>query len=141
MPGSQNGAGDHPIKTDTVVGWVITHDHITDEYGRQTGATPSRVGYGMTVDDSQSTTESFNMVVGRTVYLSVGLTADKVTDPVRFRCYDDDGELYYEGVMRRDWLEGDEDRAFSPLTFATEDAGATELRYENRPGSGTWDIL
>lgn len=102
-----------------MVGWVITKDHI--EAGR--------VGYGQGVRDEADTLESFNRVIGRTVYMATDLQARDVASPVTFRLLDDDGEVYYEGVIAREWLDGDESRAFAPLRFAMTDAGATELQY------------
>lgn len=51
----------------------------------------------------------------------------------KFRLFDDDGELYYEGVAtaRVD---------FAPLDWAENDAGCTEIQYKN-PKTGAWETL
>jgi len=44
----------------------------------------------------------------------------------RFRMYDDDGEMYYEGIATPD----DGEDGFAPLDdFGTPNAGCTEIRY------------
>lgn len=46
-----------------------------------------------------------------------------------FRMYDDDGELYYEGLCS----DADSEEAFEPLDdFGEPDAGCTEIRYKNK---------
>lgn len=56
---------------------------------------------------------------------------------VRWRCKDDDDEVYYEG---RYVGPGDE-RMFGPLDdFARPDAGASSIEYMN-PETGQWDPL
>jgi hypothetical protein len=50
--------------------------------------------------------------------------------PNRFRMYDDDGVLYYEGITDADLENGDEDDVFAPLNdFGTPNAGATRIDY------------
>ena len=50
----------------------------------------------------------------------------------KFRMYDDDGELYYEGCS-------DDDSSFDPLDdFGMPNAGCTEIKYWN---GSTWEIL
>lgn len=96
------------------VGWVIDNDHLADP------GEPTRVGYGQTAEQ-----------VGgfHSVSVTCDLSRTQVPDPVRFRTLDEDGEVYYSGVMSRAWLDGDEERAFGPLAFAQADAGATDLQY------------
>jgi len=54
----------------------------------------------------------------------------------RFRMFDDDGHLYYEGL-----LIGANASGFEPLDdFGTPNAGCTEIRYPN-PKTGAWDTL
>lgn len=45
--------------------------------------------------------------------------------PYRFRLYDDDGVLYFEGASS----DRDSERAFDPLDWAQQDSGCTEIRY------------
>lgn len=53
--------------------------------------------------------------------------------PHRFRMYDDDGELYYEGLAAR--------VSFAPLDdFGTPNAGCTRIDYFN-PETQTWETL
>ncbi len=48
-------------------------------------------------------------------------------NPAKFKMYDDDGELYYEGV-----IYGEFD-GFEPLEdFGTWNAGCTEIRYNGK---------
>lgn len=47
----------------------------------------------------------------------------------KFRMYDDDGELYYEG---RILTQADDETLFAPLDdYGTPNAGCTEIRYLN----------
>lgn len=57
---------------------------------------------------------------------------------IKWRVKDDDGEIYYEGRMTLERLNGDGERAFGPLDFAMADAGATSLEYLQR---GAWQVL
>lgn len=106
------------------VGWAITRDHLEPD-----GSPCARAGYGQT--DGQEGSSHH-------VEVTTGLEASAVVDPVPFRCLDDDGEVYYSGVIARAWLEGDESRAFGPLNFAQADAGAVTMQY--REGSA-WRTL
>ena len=54
----------------------------------------------------------------------------------KFRLYDDDGNLYYQGVMYDD---GSEVQAFAPLQWGAYDAGCTTMRVQNARGG--WDVL
>lgn len=66
--------------------------------------------------------------------------ADKI-DPARFtekfRMYDDDGELYYEGVSTDSNSQG----AFDPLDdFGQGNAGCVRIDYFNRENK-RWEML
>jgi hypothetical protein len=106
------------------VGWVIDSDHLN--YGADAF---SRIGYGQTACDAGGAMD---------VQMTPGLSVASVQDPVRFRTLDDDGEVYYGGVIARAWLDGDEELAFGPLSFAAADAGATEMQYRE---AGAWKGL
>lgn len=55
---------------------------------------------------------------------------------IDFRLFDDDGELYYSGKMRKKYL--DSSYPFGPLDWAMNDSGCTYMEYlEN----GVWKIL
>lgn len=60
----------------------------------------------------------------------------RITDEVKdqwhkFRLYDDDGELYFEG-----WSNNDS--SFAPLNWALNNYGCTEIKYLNK---GRWSTL
>jgi hypothetical protein len=109
-------------------GWVIMRDLIDPD--------DPCVGYGQVQGNADDTQASFEAVIGRTVYVSTELSSDLVRDSVAFRLRDDDGEVYYEGRIRRDWL--DDDRAFLPLAWAEANAGCTIMEFRN---GRRWDIL
>ncbi len=82
--------------------WIITKDHIPDGSDRTGYKSPS---FPQDLDPNSL--------------------------PIKFRMYDDDGNLYYEGRM----TEAD----FEPLDdFGRPDAGCTELRFLN---NNQWEIL
>lgn len=66
----------------------------------------------------------------------------------RFKMYDDDGELYYEGIILvvedindipTDSLS---ETYFGPLQdFGTPNAGAVHIKYKKRGSTGTWETL
>lgn len=53
----------------------------------------------------------------------------------KFKMYDDDGELYYEGrIVGEDYLQ------LEPLVdFGMGNAGCTEIRYKNK--TGEWESV
>lgn len=56
-----------------------------------------------------------------------------------FRLYDDDNELYYEGLCK-DLDDADEEQAFAPLDWAMADVGATRMDYRKK-GDTEWQTL
>jgi hypothetical protein len=65
---------------------------------------------------------------------AVGVRSRKEIAPdeptVPFKLYDDDGELYYEGLITTKALNGNESLAFAPLwNFGMPNAGCTTMRY------------
>ena len=54
----------------------------------------------------------------------------------KFRIYDDDGELYLEGVASNQSYEN----AFEPLDWAMSMYGATEIKYKSLK-TGKWETL
>lgn len=99
--------------------WTITKDHIADEAALH----PS----------------NFN-AVGMVGPRSARLNAQQIIEHPqgrKFRMKDDDGELYYEGVMLV-MPEDGEEAEFRPLDdFGMPNAGATTIEYQ-RP-DGSWE--
>ena len=54
----------------------------------------------------------------------------------QFRLYDDDGNLYFEGVV---WDDGYEETVFAPLYWGANDSGCTEMRTKD--AKGAWVTL
>jgi len=52
-------------------------------------------------------------------------------DGVPFRLYDDDNNLYFEGLISENWIEGEADFAFAPLDWAMAVFGCTHMEYFN----------
>lgn len=59
-------------------------------------------------------------------------------DKVKIKLYDDDHNLYYDGVYND--LNEDEEKAFEPLDWATGYAGCTYMKYKC-PKYGEWRML
>ena len=101
--------------------WVITKDLIGDASAPQ----PSNL-----------------YAVGMVGPRGAKLTAEEIASHPqgrRFRIRDDDGELYYEGIMVVAPEDG-EDAGFRPLwDFGMPNAGATAIEYQ-RP-DGKWEAL
>lgn len=53
----------------------------------------------------------------------------------KFKLYDDDGELYYEGMATNQSFES----AFEPLDWGMADSGCTDIKYLNEDGQ--WESL
>lgn len=101
--------------------WVITKDFIADPNAKQ-----------------PSNSNAVGMVGPRSAKLTVDLIISH-TQGRKFRIRDDDGELYYEGIMVITPEEGDE-AEFRPLDdFGKPNAGATEIEYERE--DGTWETI
>jgi len=77
--------------------WKITVDHISDPAWPAETSRVGRGNYPKGVRDSMM--------------------------KHKWRAFDADGELYYEGISS-------DDSDFAPLDFATADAGATVLKYK-----------
>jgi hypothetical protein len=101
--------------------WIVTKDLIADPTVRQ----PSNVN-------------AVGMVGPRTAKM----TADEILNHPqgqKFRMKDDDGEVYYEGIMVITADDGDE-AEFRPLDdFGRPNAGATDIEYL-RP-DGSWELI
>jgi hypothetical protein len=86
-------------------GWIITKDLISEECGDK-----PEVGVNGPRNISDATLKRL-----------------KAGEGVKFRLYDDDGNLYYEGLQ----IEGDEgdEGTFAPLdNFGAPNSGCTELK-------------
>ena len=103
-----------------MIGWVIDRDYIAEE------GEPSRVGYGMTIDDAESTE---GQIVHRQIDITTELKASEVEDPVRFRALDDDGEVYYGGAVTREWVTEEPGHAYNISLFTEADAGAIDVQF------------
>lgn len=55
--------------------------------------------------------------------------------PYKFRCLDDDGEVYFYGFSS----SCDDSEAFAPLDYTGEDYGCTSIEYQNE--NGEWEEL
>lgn len=98
--------------------WMITRDLLAE---RHNGNLPSDVG-----------------ACGPAGITEVARAKMERGEGHMFLMYDDDGELYYEGL-----LLGDKDgmQGFTPLDhFGTPNAGCTIIQYFN-PTIGAWETL
>ena len=57
---------------------------------------------------------------------------------VQFKVYDDDGELYYRGLMSEKQFDTC-DKVFEPLDWAAYDSGCTAMQYKRLHGN--WEVL
>lgn len=102
--------------------WTITKDYISD------GADVGVVGPGRYIDAEIHQG-------GPTKRTSEEIAADPKARP--FRMKDDDGELYYEGMIVAD--PGSEED-FAPLDdFGMPNAGCTSIEYRGK--NGEWEAL
>lgn len=96
-------------------GWIITKDHISEGGHNCEGTSGPR---GISDEIHARLTEG---------------------EGERWRCYDDDGNLYYEG--RTFSLHMDGVSGFEPLDdFCMPDAGCTSICYWNQ-STQDWEIL
>ena len=106
------------VPVNDAIGWLITKDHLAQ------GEWPSRAGTCLTIEAYEDST----YIGGAMVYSRADERHPEIIrDPVPFRLYDDDDELYYEGVIKRRWVEGDERLPYSLFMFGANDAGTTRL--------------
>ena len=101
--------------------WKITHDHISEEsWGEE-----SRVGYY----------EEHGRIPTEAVLIGLESPALPITEKrVKFRLYDDDGELYYEGELH------DDDECLNQqaaLKWGEADAGCTTIKVLR---NGKWTL-
>lgn len=98
-------------------GWIVDHDHLADEFPDLR----SEVGVMGPSDIPDELVTRLNRGQG-----------------VRWRMFDDDGELYYTGRLVT--LDGTDEPGFGPLDdFGTGNAGCTRIDYHI--GNGRWETL
>jgi hypothetical protein len=121
--------------TQRVVGWLITIDHSVPHNTKHPDAT--REGWGQLVIHADETRASFDRVIGRTVFMDRSLTEHMIPDEqkVRWLSFDDDGNQYYEGIVRVDWImnsSDDDDLAYNIDRFNETDVGAVHVFYSSK---------
>lgn len=57
----------------------------------------------------------------------------------KIKLYDDDHNLYYDGVTSD--IDESEERAFAPLDWAAGYAGCTYMKYKDIKRQGEWMVL
>ena len=105
-------------------GWIIDRDHLAYDLG------------SVDHDDRDDT----GTIGPRNIYPSIKAQL-RAGEGEKFRMYDDDGELYYEGriVFHPDYEAPD--MQFEPLDdFGMPNAGCTTIKYRNR-NTGKWEVL
>jgi hypothetical protein len=106
--------------------WMIDKDHIN-----QPDENP-RTNWGQRINDALETNDSFDAATGRTVYMDTKCSAMEIPADkrVRWKAYDDDDELYYEGHIDAQLLvDSDEDHGYNVDRFCMEDAGAVHVYW------------
>lgn len=136
------------------MGWRITKDHITEKETKaeiekmMQDTAEAQARAADRGDEAAVRTLKREMQALRNRYNTLGENRHQVgkgygallEKEVPFRLYDDDGVLYFEGVISKDWLEGSADHAFAPLDWATAEYGCTEMKYKNN-GRWEWETL
>lgn len=116
--------------TERMVGWLITGTHDDDD--------KHRIGTGQTLDNAKDTESSFIMVFGRTIFIvdDASLNDIPYDKRVKWRCFSDDGDPAYDGVVHIDWLFAPEDwpdeaddLAYNIDRYVMNDWGATVVAY------------
>ena len=120
--------------------WAIVVDHLFNEAGDPEGARKSIVddesgtyGPSRAPDDLVAALERRSTEEGRQVLEASGIRT------AVFKMHDDDGELYYTGVLAyRVTVEGEEHVVAAPLAdFGMPNAGCTTVEY---PGHSNWSV-
>lgn len=107
--------------------WAIDRDYLDGD----------RIGYGQILTDAKNTQESFDAVIGRTVFLTTGLSVSDIKPErrVRFKLLDDDGEVYYGGACDVRALEitddgWEDDLAYNIERWGEADSGAIHCLFK-----------
>ncbi len=109
--------------------WIITHDHINTGEGEKSKAGRMRAPRELIELLRTDTPEAKESRI----------KAFRDDMNFEFRLYDDDGELYYEGLCK-DLDDQCEESAFGPLDWAMNDVGATTMKYR-KVGHAIWQTL
>lgn len=120
--------------------WIITVDHISKELNvsrTERGAEPYASHADRKMRTKKEWRERYKVASDLDKAIMLGIFKAEMTD--EFRLYDDDGNLYYEGLcLDLDDQEGDS--AFQPLDWAMNDAGCTRMDYRKK-GQVEWKTL
>lgn len=117
------------------LGWIIETEQADD----LNLGLPSRIGWGQTLDEARTMTARMANVVD--VDTDLAALKEGMHSPVRWRLLDEDGHVYYTGVVECSWVTGDnvdgEDYAYHILKFGEADVGATDVQFNaaDLPGS------
>jgi hypothetical protein len=109
--------------------WMIDKDRINTEPGDV-----SRTNYGQRMTDAQYTHIS-HQDINPTINMSDNCSSREIPvgDKIRWKAYDDDGELYYEGhISAKALLEDDDsgiDYGYFVDQFVMADAGAVHVYW------------
>ena len=109
--------------------WIITKDLINNKPGEKT-----RLNYKSA---PKSWLKEYADAHDTVRTALVQRFKESMTD--EFRLFDDDGELYYEGLCK-DLDDQDADSAFAPLDWAMNDVGCTRMDYRKK-GETAWQTL
>ncbi|MPQ56262.1 hypothetical protein [Duganella sp. FT27W] len=122
--------------------WIITVDHITKELNDSRAAHAPGAEQFVTYADRKfgapkAWRESYKTADEQGKAMMLAQFKANMTD--EFRLYDDDNNLYYEGLCL-DLDDQDGDNAFAPLDWASDDAGCTRMDYRKK-GATEWKTL
>jgi hypothetical protein len=107
--------------------WMIDKDHIN-----QNDPEGMRINWGQRINHARDTDASFDAIIGRRISIDTKCNAIEIpTDKrVRWKAYDDDDILYYEGhIDAQLLLDSDEDYGYNVDRFCMEDAGAVHVYW------------
>lgn len=116
--------------------WIITKDHISQRVCETLGD-PVTTHADRTFRAGRQWKEQFRSADD--AQKADMLATLKAEMNYEFRLYDDDGELYYEGLCK-DLDDQSGDDAFEPLDWAMMDSGCTTMKYRKK-GETAWQTL
>lgn len=116
-----------------IYGFIIDRDHLfRNKITEESDEGMVRIG---AVTQHDEPTDNFDMEKAKEELVSK-LTASP-RQGIKFKLYDDDGELYYSG--RYIGPDDSETAQFSPLDWGTWNAGCTYMKVKN--DKGEWVVL